>query len=336
MEKEKQMNSNIKNLIFAISSIVIILPTILFISDYIYFQEPLSRVVLYPDDPKCDAECVENMNESYKCVEIGQDEHVCRQPRGYSIAGDTIREIISAGPISYGEILSLPEDDFDAVLFNISGVRILDKNSKTIQVDFAESEDNPSVIYSAKLKPNDSFLSCINPWKGTHLVYYTDLFEYENRTYVEFWGLHPYTPPEMFPCDLPKLWEQSLRYDYEILIPEYEEFGFVAEDESASESGSDETGSGKINPEKDIPTFFEVMLMEQDVDWVMPQREWNNPDFEIEPPARICSQIINSDEKDVYLSTVLLNHYELSDMLFHDSLPDDCVKVLPVTEFGRK
>ena len=76
--------------------------------------------------------------------------------------------------------------------------------------------------------------------------------------------------------------------------------------------------------------------MEQGVDWTMPQREWNNPDFEIEPSARICSQIINSDGKDVYLSTILLNPYELSDMVFHDSLPDDCVKVLPVTEFGRK
>ena len=110
----------------------------------------------------------------------------------------------------------------------------------------------------------------------------------------------------------------------------------MIEDEPVLGSGSDEIKSGKINPEKDIPTFFEVMLMEQDVDWIMPHREWKNPDFEIGPPARICSQIINSDGKDVYLSTVLLNHYELSDMLFHDSLPDDCVKVLPVTEFGRK
>ena len=255
---------------------------------------------------------------------------------GFSNNGDDAVLHHSAGPISYGEIISFPEDNFDAVLFNIAGVRITDRDSKTIQVDFAESQDSPIVVYSAKLEPNDSFLSCINPWKGTHLVYYTGLFEYENKAYAEFWGLHPYTPPELFPCDLPKLWEQSLRHNYDILIPEYEEFGFAAEDESASELRSDGIDSGKINPEKDIPIFFEVMLMEQDVDWIMPQREWNDPDFEIEPPARICSQIINSDGKDVYLSTVLLNPYELSDMLFHDSLPDDCVKVLPVTEFGRK
>ena len=329
------MNSNLKNTTFAILSMVVILPAIFFISDYIYFQEPLSRVALYPDDPVCDKECTEQRSDGYRCTEVKQDEYVCRKQRGFSNGGDNAVLHHSAGPISYGEIISFPEDNFDTVLFNISGVKITDKDSKTIRVDFAESQESPNVIYSAELKPNDSFLSCINPWKGTHLVYYTGLFEYENRTYAEFWGLHPYTPPELFPCDLPKLWEQSLRYDYDILIPEYEKFGFEIGGKSVSESEYDEIDSRKINPEKDIPTFFAVMLMEQDVDWVMPQREWDNPDFEIESPARICSQITNSDGKDVYLSTILLNHYELSDMLFHDSLPDDCMKVLPVTEFGR-
>lgn len=103
-----------------------------------------------------------------------------------------------------------------------------------------------------------------------------------------------------------------------------------------SGSGSDEIDSRKINPEKDIPTFFEVMLMEQGVDWIMPQREWNTPDFEIEPPARICSEIIYPNGTNVFLSTVFQDPYTLSNMTFHNSLPEDCVKVLPVTEYGRK
>ena len=330
------MKDNIKNLIYAVLSIIIILPAIFLISDYIYFQEPLSRVVLYPDDPICDKECTEQRSDGYRCTEVKQDEYVCRKQRGFSNNGDNAVLHHSAGPISYGEIISFPEGNFDSVLFNIADVRITDRDSKTIEIDFAESEESPSMIYSAKLKPNDSFLSCINPWKGTHLVYYTDLFEYQNKTYAEFWGLHPYTPPELFPCDLPKLWEQSLRHDYDILIPEYEEFGFTAEDEYASESRPDEIDSRKINPEKDIPTFFEVMLMEQDVDWVMPQRDWNNPDFEIEPPARICSEIIYPNGTNTFLSTVFQDPYTLSDMVFHNTLPEDCVKVLPVTEYGRK
>lgn len=222
------MNSNLKNAIYAILSIVIILPSILFVSNYIYFEEPLSRVALYPDDPKCDKECVENMNDAYKCVEIKQDESVCRRERGDTI-GDHAVQYSSAGPISYGEIVSFPEGKPDVQWFNVENIKILDKNSKTIQVDFNESQDidTPSnIIYTAKLKPNDTYLSCVNPWKSTHLVRYVDLYEYENKTYAEFWGLHPYTPSELFPCDLPKILESSLKINYDILLPKYEEFGF--------------------------------------------------------------------------------------------------------------
>ena len=222
------MNSNLTNATFAILSIVIILPAIFFISDYIYFQEPLSRVALYPDDPKCDAECVEKMNESYKCVEIKQDEFVCRQERGNSYGDGNVR-YSSAGPISYGEIVSVAEGKTDVRWFGIENLRIIDTNSSVIQADFNESNDEnaPSnIIYTAKLSPGDTFLSCLNPWKSTHLVRYTGLYEFENKTYAELWGLHPYVPDELFPCDTPKILEHSLNKEYDILLPKYEEFGF--------------------------------------------------------------------------------------------------------------
>ena len=332
------MNSNLKNVTFAILSIIIIVPSILFVSDYIYFQEPLSRVALYPDDPKCDAECVKKINESYKCVEIKQDEFVCRQERGNSHGDGNVR-YSSAGPISYGEILSFAEGKTDVRWFGIENLKIIDKNSSLIQADFNESneENAPSnIIYTAKLSPGDTFLSCLNPWKSTHLVQYTGLYEFENKTYAELWGLHPHVPDELFPCNTPKILDSSLKMKYEISLPGYEEFGFGVDDEHVLESGSDERDSGKINPEKDIPIFFEVMLMEQDVDWIMPQREWDDPDFEIEPPVRICSEIIYPNGTNAFLSTVFQNQYTLSNMIFHNALPEDCVKVLPVTEYGRK
>jgi len=223
------MNSNLKNTTFAILSIAVILPAILFISDYIHFQEPLSRVGLYPDDPKCDAQCVEKINESYKCVEIKPDEFVCRQKRGTFFSEPAVRES-SAAPISYGEIVPFPEGKPDFQWFNVENIKILDKNSKTIQVDFNESQDidTPSdIIYTAKLTSGDDYVSCVNPWKGTHLVRYIDLFEHESKTYVEFWGLHPFTPPELFPFDVLKILEFSLRTNYdEISLPKYNEFGF--------------------------------------------------------------------------------------------------------------
>ena len=219
------MKDTVKNISYAILSVAIILPAIFLLSNYIYFQEPLSRVGLYPDDPICDKDCAEQASIGYKCTEIDQDEYVCRKQRGFSI-GDNPVLYHSAGPISYGEIVSFPEDQFDGSWFNISGVKIIDRDSGTIQADFVESADDSVVAYSAQLRPDDSFLSCVNPWESTHLVYYIDLYEHEDKTYAEFWGLHPYVPPELFPCNVPKILEHSLDQDYDILLPEYEEFGF--------------------------------------------------------------------------------------------------------------
>lgn len=93
---------------------------------------------------------------------------------------------------------------------------------------------------------------------------------------------------------------------------------------------------GVINPEKDIPVFFEIQLMEQNIDWEMPKRDWNNPDFEVEPPGRFCSQILAPNGTNQYISTIYQSPFSLSNMTFHDTMPDDCKKTLPVTQHGRK
>jgi len=225
------MKTNLKNFIYSVSSIVIILPAIFFTSDYIYFQEPLTRVALYPDEPKCDKECVAKSNDAYKCAEINPDEFVCRRERGHlPSAGFSSVQSHSAGPWSYGEIVDFPEGIADIRFFNIINMKVIDKNSKTIRVDFNDSSDRDAdinIIYSTELHPGDTFVSqCVDHRKSTHLVKYTDLYEYENKTYAEFWGLHPFTPPELFPCDLPKILDASLRINYDISLPEYDEFGF--------------------------------------------------------------------------------------------------------------
>ena len=131
------MKTNLKNFIYAVSSIVIILPAILFTSDYVYFQEPLSRVALYPDDPKCDKDCVNKINDAYKCVEIKPDEFVCRRERGQlPSAGFSNVQSHSTAPWSYGEIVDFPEGISDVRFFNIINMKVIDKNSKTIRVDF--------------------------------------------------------------------------------------------------------------------------------------------------------------------------------------------------------
>jgi len=92
---------------------------------------------------------------------------------------------------------------------------------------------------------------------------------------------------------------------------------------------------GKIR-EKDIGVFFEIQLMELGIEWELADRSWANPDFEIEPPARICSQIIKDSGAELYISTIWQDEYSLSDMIIQEDMPDDCVKFFPVTQVGRK
>jgi hypothetical protein len=137
------------------------------------------------------------------------------------------------------------------------------------------------------------------------------------------------------PCNYPEVIEHSIDA-IDLVVPE--QYG-TKYDKKANMNFQDpepeKIDSGLIKPEKDIPIFFEVMLMEQGIEWTMPQREWLNPDVEMKPTARVCSQIILANGTSTYLSTILQDKYTLSDVVFHDVLPTDCVKVLLVTEFGK-
>ncbi len=87
--------------------------------------------------------------------------------------------------------------------------------------------------------------------------------------------------------------------------------------------------------EKDIPVFFEIQLMEMGIEWELADRNWANPDFEIEPPARICSHIIKDGNTELYISTIWEDEYSLSDMIIQKEMPNDCVKIFPVTEITK-
>lgn len=75
--------------------------------------------------------------------------------------------------------------------------------------------------------------------------------------------------------------------------------------------------------------------MEFDFEWELANKTWANPDFEIEPPARICSHIITDNGTELYLSTIWQDEYSVSDMYVDIKMPSDCVKTLPVTEIAK-
>ena len=135
------------------------------------------------------------------------------------------------------------------------------------------------------------------------------------------------------PCDYPQVIEHSINA-IDLVVPETfgEEFD---QKRSLNYKEPKDVDSGNIDPTKDISVFFEVMLLEQGIEWIVPQRQWSDFNFVLDPPTKICSEILYSNGTNVFLSTMIETPYSLSDMTFHNSLPDDCAKVWPVAEIGK-
>lgn len=92
---------------------------------------------------------------------------------------------------------------------------------------------------------------------------------------------------------------------------------------------------GKINPEKDIPVFFEIQLMKQGIRWELADRSWTNTDEGLVYPAKICSHIIKESGVELYIYTILEDEYSLSDMFIQREMPDNCAKFFPVAEVAK-
>ena len=268
--------------------------------------------------------------------------------------------VIFVAPIK-NSLLDVQADHYDAIpahapnaLF-IHNIKLISEN--VIEIEFGENQGNtgyyeqvPKFSFTTIIKEGQTFLERCStkhdpdkPGIGIYKYVGLAIDKRDPEKIPAFLFYHASaTVQSAMPCKFPPVIKNSIDVIQLDAKPDsnyhfIENISFEEEKTKADEEKSEANkNSGLINPEKDIPTFFAVMLMEQNIEWDMPQREWNNPDFELESPVRVCSQIINSDGEDVYLSTVLLNPYELSDMIFHDSFPDDCMKVLPVTQFGRK
>lgn len=107
------------------------------------------------------------------------------------------------------------------------------------------------------------------------------------------------------------------------------------DDETPPEESDTSANIGKIS-EEDIPIFFEIQLNMLGIDWERSDRVWKNYDFEIKPPARVCSHVISDGGNGLYISTIWQDEYSLSDIAIQPDMPNDCVKFLPVTELLLK
>ena len=119
--------------------------------------------------------------------------------------------------------------------FGIVSVDVLDSREKRINVIFGQIDGDSGgggggieIAHVAQMMPGDTFLnSCDAPIP--HLVTYTDMCRSGDAVYAEFWGIHVMWPhQDRPPCDLGDLVDRTLRIEYGIDRPGYEEFGFPA------------------------------------------------------------------------------------------------------------
>ena len=59
-----------------------------------------------------------------------------------------------------------------------------------------------------------------------HRIQYVDMYDLNNDTYVELWGIHPSVPSELTPCNLATIVEASRLTDYDVRLPDYADFRF--------------------------------------------------------------------------------------------------------------
>lgn len=128
------MNENYKNLIFAVTAISIILPSIFIIHNYIYYVSHLEKIEFEQIDEKCNSDCkVELENKGFTCEAKGSIGYACVPPIDVQRIEQRRDYWDQLYPISYG-YLDLFYDDKDFALGLLRDIEIINENQ--IKVTF--------------------------------------------------------------------------------------------------------------------------------------------------------------------------------------------------------
>lgn len=228
------VNTAMRNALCIAASVAVLVPGIHYAADYMYFHQHLLDLKI--DDEECDSSCAADVEgrtyahyrEGYACVEVGADSFVCRPPRGYGvfrIHGDPFMQ--AAAPVSYGEIYVVPADGDHSSAYHIGAVRLADRTTDKILIDFTYAADGAGeVIHTAEMAPGDTYVECNAASQNVfHLVQYTGTFGLDGVQVAEFWAGHIWPrPPELAPCDIAETIRRTLAIEYDLGLPEYEEF----------------------------------------------------------------------------------------------------------------
>ena len=221
------MNSNLKNLIYAVSSIVIILPAILFASDYIHYSLPMEKMVLWEDpffnDPdkfvetseKKGSTCFTTPSMNYFCYAkplIYED----GPKTSYVIGENGISGELHFDPIDKGELyftmknMTQIEGDTVMITFADNDYRVGNRDRTTYEIidDFE---------FSTVIEKFDTFIAKCNYYDGTSvtLVQYLGITTIDDVEYFLTW--HTIAESESgITCDYPQIIQHSIGHDFGI------------------------------------------------------------------------------------------------------------------------
>ena len=222
------MNSNLKNLIYAVSSIVIILPAILFTSDYINYSLPMEKMILWEDpffnDPEKFVE-VSNKKGS-TCFTTPSMNYFCySKPIIYEDGIPRTSYVVGENGIS-GELHfdSINEGEFYFTMKNMSVIK-----GDTVIITFADNDyrvgNMDRTIYdiidefefSTVIEKFDTFIVKCDNYEGTSvtIVQYLGIDTIDDVEYFITW--HTRADSESgITCDYPQIIQHSFGHDFGI------------------------------------------------------------------------------------------------------------------------
>ena len=220
------MNSNLKNLIYAVSSIVIILPAIFFTSDYIYFQDPLNKATIIPNFPPIsnefqnvrdekDSTCFTTPNENLFCYK--QPIYLNRDP-------DHLSSFI-VGDYGINGELHFDRVGLEGGIFTIKNMALINENSTLITFadkdyrigsgDRTTYEITENFEFTTIVEKYDSFITHCGNFDGTGatIVQYIGTTTINDINYFLTWHT-VIVPEDRFQCKYPEIIQRSLNHNF--------------------------------------------------------------------------------------------------------------------------
>jgi hypothetical protein len=239
------MNSKLKNLIYAVSSIVIILPAILFASDYIHYSLPMEKMVLWesPEPDKIQKkfqalavgkELPDHMKGS-TCFRTVTDGYFCYPTPSFHSKEFAASWMVSNTTQAYGEIhFDLVEKDckpdlrsgacgdFYYTLKDIvpmsdgkALVTFADRNYRVGNSTTTLYEITDKFEFSRVLEEFDTFITKCDNYAGTSvtLIQYLGIKEIEDNDYFMTWHFNAEVD-DGITCKYPEIIQYSLNHNF--------------------------------------------------------------------------------------------------------------------------